>query len=343
MKDRRPANLKLPLVRLNLVEPLLQILDRQGTDINGLLERFSLTQTEVSNPDAFVPAPKMYEIVESLAESSGDPYFGIHAGESLDPWAWSPLADIAHISANLGEFLLRFMESAQQDASSVIFSLNTQNGRSTFHERRVTDGGLFPRHNDAFTLAYLLAIIRPAVGSEWDGARVLARCCDPGVIPSNYMGIRTASSDTLGASISFPASWLLLPVAIEQSGNKPVNPPPETSPSGGLAEDFCKLIRPYLRETGLDMERVAGICGLSKRTLSRRLQAQGTTARSEILALRRLQAEKALRDTKLEISKIATNVGYSSPAVFSRAFKRWTGMSPRAFRKASQAPAGSQR
>jgi AraC-like DNA-binding protein len=225
----------------------------------------------------------------------------------------------------------------------VIFSLNTQNGRSTFHERRVTDGGLFPRHNDAFTLAYLLAIIRPAVGSEWDGARVLARCCDPGVIPSNYMGIRTASSDTLGASISFPASWLLLPVAIEQSGNKPVNPPPETSPSGGLAEDFCKLIRPYLRETGLDMERVAGICGLSKRTLSRRLQAQGTTARSEILALRRLQAEKALRDTKLEISKIATNVGYSSPAVFSRAFKRWTGMSPRAFRKASQAPAGSQR
>ena len=341
MKDHRPANPTLPLVRLNLVEPLLQMLDRQGIGVEEPLQRCSLSREEVSNPEVFVPAPKMYEIVETLAELSGDPYFGIHAGESLDPWAWSPLADIAHLSATLGEFLLRFMESAQQDASSVIFSLITKNGRSTFYERRVTDGGIFPRHNDAFTLAYLLAIIRPAVGSEWDGARVLARCCDPGVIPSHYMGIRTASSDTFGASISFPASWLLLPVAIEQSAKKTASPSLKTSPSGGLAEDFRKLIRPHLHETDLDMNRVASICGLSKRTLSRRLQAQGTTAHREILALRRKKAEKDLRDTTLRISSIATNAGYSNPAVFSRAFKRWTGMSPRAFRKASKAKTGS--
>jgi AraC-like DNA-binding protein len=343
MINRRTANPTLPLVRLNLVEPLLQMLDQRGIDTGGPLQRLSLKRVEISNPDVFVPAPKMYAIVEALAELSGDPYFGIHAGESLDPWAWSPLADIAHISATLGEFLLRFMESAQQDASSVIFSLNTQNGQSTFYERRVTDGSLFPRHNDAFTLAYLLAIIRPAVGSDWVGARVLARCCDPAVIPRHYMGIRTASTDTLGASISFPASWLLFPVAIKQSGKKSVSPPLETSPSGSLAKDFRKLIRPYLQEPDLDMDRVADICGLSKRTLSRRLQIQGTTAQREILALRQEKAEIALRDTTLAINAIAAGVGYSNPAVFSRAFKRWTGMSPRAFRSASKGRPGPQR
>ena len=341
IKNYRPASPTLPLVRLNLVEPLLKLLDQQGIDVEEPLQRYSLSRNEVSNPEVFVPAPKMYEIVETLAELSGDPYFGIHAGEALDPWAWSPLADIAHLSTTLGEFLLRFMESAQQDASSVIFKLVTKNGRSTFHEQRITDGGLFPRHNDAFTLAYLLALIRPAVGPDWIGARVLARCCDPAVIPRHYLDIRTARTDTLGASISFPASWLLLPVAIEQSGNQPVSSPPETSPSGGLAEDFRKLIRPYLREPGLDMDRVAGICGFSKRTLSRRLQLQGTTAQREILALRREKAENKLRNTTLAIGDIAAGVGYSNPAVFSRAFKRWTGMSPRAFRKASKAKTGS--
>lgn len=343
MKDHRPHKPTLPLVRLNLVEPLILMLKNKGIDIEKPLERFSLNRSEISNPEIFVPAPRMYKIVEALADLSGDPYFGIHAGESLDPWSWSPLADIAHLSATLGEFLLRFMESAQQDASSVIFSLNTQNSRSTFHERRVTDGGVFPRHNDGFTIAYLLAILHGALGSDWDGARVLARCCDPGVIPDRYLGIRTASTDTLGASISFPASWLLRPVAIEQSAPISFNTPPESSPSGGLAEDFRKLIRPYLQEPGLDMNRVANICGLSKRTLSRRLHTQGTTAKRQILKLRREKAETELQDTTLPIITIAAGVGYSNPAVFSRAFKRWTGMSPRNYRKARKVKSGSQR
>ena len=343
MKNQRLTNPSLPLIRLNLVEPLLRLLDQRGIDAEDLLERFSLKSAEISNPEVFVPAPKMYEIVEKLADLSGDPFFGIHAGESLDPWAWSPLSDIAHISATLGEFLLRFMDSAQQDASSVIFSLNTQNGRTTFREGRVTDGGTFPRHNDGFTIAYLLAIIRRAVGSDWDGARVLARCCDPGAIPSHYLGIRTAGTDSLGASISFPASWLLRPVVIEQSATMPVSQPLESSPSGGFTEDFRKLIRPYLQESDLDMDRLAVICRLSKRTLSRRLQAQGTTAQREILALRRVKAEKELRDTTLAISIIAARAGYSNPAVFSRAFKRWTGMSPRNFRKTSRAKPDDQR
>jgi AraC-like DNA-binding protein len=336
MKYRRPATPSLPLVRLSLVGPLLRLLDQQHIDIEKPLAKFSLKRAEVSNPDVFVPAPKMYEIVESLAELSGNPYFGIRAGESLDPWSWSPLADIAHISATLGEFLLRFMESAQQDASSVIFSLNTQNGRSTFHEKRVTDGGMIPRHNDGFTIAYLLAILRRALGPDWDGTRVVARCCDPGVIPSNYMDIRTAKSHTFGVAISFPASWLLRPIAIEQSSTIPAMQPVESSPSGGLTEDFRRLIQPYLHEPDLNMDRVAGICGLSRRTLSRRLQTHGTTAQREILTLRREKAETELQDTTRTIGAIATRLGYSDLAVFSRAFKRWTGMSPSHFRKTSQ-------
>ena len=343
MDDRRSMNPRLPLVRLNLVEPLLQMLNKRGVEAEKTLELLSLKRAEVSDPDVFVPAPRMYQIVEALADLSGDPFFGIHAGEKLNPWAWSPLASIAHISSTLGEFLLRFMENARQDASSVIYSLNTQNGRSTFYEQRVTDGGVLPRHNDGFTIAYLLAIIRGAVGSQWDGSRVLARCCDPEVIPSRYHGIRSARTDTLGASLTFPAYWLLSPVAIERPATMKESTRLESSPTGALAGDFRKLISPYLHEFDLNMDRVAEICGLSKRTLARRLQTRGTSARQEILALRREKAEMVLRDTTLAISVVAAQVGYSDPGVFSRAFKRWTGMSPRNFRKASRAQTGNQR
>jgi AraC-like DNA-binding protein len=343
MKERRHTNPALPLVRLKLVEPLLQMLEQRGIDAGEPLERLSLKPADVGNPDVLVPAPRMYEIVETLADCSGDPHFGIHAGEALNPRAWSPLADVARMSATLGEFLLRFMESAEKDASSVTYSLTTQSGRSTFRERRFTDGGVFPRHNDGFTVAYLLSIIRRAVGPNWDGARVLARCCDPGAIPGGYHGIRTASTDTLGASIGFPASWLLRPIAIEQAQTTLVSPPLESPPSGDLAQDFRRLIRPYLHEFNLDVDRVAEICGLSKRTLARKLQQRGTSVQKEISDLRRTCAEYELRHSDKSIAAIAAEVGYSDPSVFSRAFKRWTGLPPRQFRQTRKRQAEGQR
>jgi AraC-like DNA-binding protein len=66
------------------------------------------------------------------------------------------------------------------------------------------------------------------------------------------------------------------------------------------------------------------------------LQTHGTTAQREILTLRREKAETELQDTTRTIGAIATRLGYSDLAVFSRAFKRWTGMSPSHFRKTSQ-------
>jgi AraC-like DNA-binding protein len=336
MRKSRHSSHALPLVRLSLVEPLVNSLESLGIDARSILEQLSIKRTDIADSEVFVPAPRMYEIVEELADASGDPYFGIHAGEALDPWDWSPLSEAAGMSTTLGEFLLRFMERARQDATSVVYSLKTQGSRSTFRERRITDGGMFPRHNDGFTLAYLLAIIRPAIGSEWDGARVVVHCCDPDIIPRRYLGIRTASTDTMGACISFPSAWLLHPVAIEQPLTAPVSPDLEPPPSGDLAEDFRRLLRPHLHEFGLGMDRVAEICGLSKRTLARRLQAQGTTAQREILALRQEHAETSLLNTTLTVGAIAASVGYANPAVFSRAFKRWTGESPKQYRQSRQ-------
>jgi AraC-like DNA-binding protein len=52
--------------------------------------------------------------------------------------------------------------------------------------------------------------------------------------------------------------------------------------------------------------------------------------------MRKTLAEKELVNTNRHIAEIAAMVGYLDPTVFSRAFKRWTGVSPREFRKQSQ-------
>jgi AraC-like DNA-binding protein len=320
------------MVRLVLAKPLIEDLQGLGINIQPVISKFSITREDFLDQNLWIPAKKMYALVERLAEASGDPYFGVHSSEKLDPCSWPPTSEAMQRSSTLSEFFLRFIEDTQADTNSCFFILKTIGDRSTFRECRVTDAGGIPRHNDGYTVTYLLSILRGAVGPQWDGGEVLARVCDPTVIPPGYLGIRTAIADTLGASISFPTRWLLLPIGSSLQKKTSSIDPNRSTPAGDIISAFRYSVAPHISELGLNIQRVSELCGLNKRTLARKLKLQGTTAGTEIGKLRQARAEQQLLETDLAITRIAVNVGYSDPVVFSRAFKRWSGLSPRQYR-----------
>ena len=77
------------------------------------------------------------------------------------------------------------------------------------------------------------------------------------------------------------------------------------------------------------MAAIAERMGLSRATLARRLKAEGTCFEEVVEALRRRLAVDYLAERGLSVSETAYLVGFADPAAFSRAFKRWTGRSPR--------------
>ncbi len=79
------------------------------------------------------------------------------------------------------------------------------------------------------------------------------------------------------------------------------------------------------------METIAGKMGLSRQTLFRRLKAEGVTFEKVLDELRRKLALQCLSGKKVSVKQAAYLVGFSEPAAFSRAFKRWTGSSPRMY------------
>ncbi|MGD9603395.1 MAG: helix-turn-helix domain-containing protein [Gammaproteobacteria bacterium] len=85
------------------------------------------------------------------------------------------------------------------------------------------------------------------------------------------------------------------------------------------------------------LAEVARHMNTSQRTLIRRLRAAGTTYQIELDNLRRLRATELLQRFELPIGSIADSLGFADAASFAKAFKRWTGMSPSAWRKACQA------
>lgn len=84
--------------------------------------------------------------------------------------------------------------------------------------------------------------------------------------------------------------------------------------------------------------RVADIArrlAVSERTLNRRLEAEGTRFATLLDESRRERALLLIEDPALSTGELAFLLGYSEPSAFFRAFKRWTGMTPGAYRSRS--------
>lgn len=81
------------------------------------------------------------------------------------------------------------------------------------------------------------------------------------------------------------------------------------------------------------IEEIAASCPLKTRTLQRRLAEAGTTYRLIVDEVRFEAACRLLEDPGLNLAKVASALGYSDPANFTRAFVRWSGMTPRVYRR----------
>ncbi len=124
-------------------------------------------------------------------------------------------------------------------------------------------------------------------------------------------------------------------------------PPAEANPFAGILSGFAKALvsaverqSPFRKEVEARVEtllesseatidRVAGDMGLSRQTLYRRLKEEGVTFEELLDTLRHRLALRYLQAERMSVKATSYRLGFSEPAAFSRAFKRWTGSSPR--------------
>jgi AraC-like DNA-binding protein len=79
-------------------------------------------------------------------------------------------------------------------------------------------------------------------------------------------------------------------------------------------------------------DEIAAELGLSPRTLRRRLSAEHTSFRKILDELRAEMAIRYIRETDLSLEEISSTLGFSEPAAFRHAFRRWTKAAPSRFR-----------
>lgn len=103
-----------------------------------------------------------------------------------------------------------------------------------------------------------------------------------------------------------------------------------------LSTRVRKVVRDALPGAPPSAEGAARTLGMSDRSLRRSLREEDTTFSAVRDDTLRAFAQEALGDPERSIGEVAYLLGYSEPSAFHRAFRRWTGTTPEAFRQAGQ-------
>ncbi|WP_156169216.1 AraC family transcriptional regulator [Kordia jejudonensis] len=103
--------------------------------------------------------------------------------------------------------------------------------------------------------------------------------------------------------------------------------------SNKLLTDIKNLITDALPSGIPSVAEIASIVGMSPRTFTRRLSEHGVTFRDLIQQKQEERAIYLLSKSNANFAEIAFEIGFSEQSAFNRAFKRWTGKTPIAYRK----------
>lgn len=332
-------------VRAGVLSLILGGLSSRNLSADRLLEG-QAAAGQLADPYAELDLRQYVSLFEQAAALARDPFFGLRLGQEIEIEQFGPLGIIILGAGTLGEALrawARYSGTWQSGTATEVVC----KGDVWECVYQISDDTIEPRRQDTeFTLALVRRLFHAAVGGQWaplgiqfehpapEGTNTSAarrlyqrtfRCPVEFGCSSNRILVDHADLDlpTVGAYHRLAPHVEYLLQRLERSEHT-VAP---------LSERVTRLIRNRLGHQPVTASAIASVLGLSTRTLQRRLMDEQTSLRAILRECRRSRAEAMLADPKRQVTTVAHSLGYAGTAVLSRAFKGWTGLAPRTYRR----------
>lgn len=338
-------NRRSPMIRANILTAIVAELARRQLPVEALL-RTHLESDRIGSLYDEIPLPRYLAFFEAAATLANDPALGARVGLYMQPEEMGPLGIIFTASPNVRTALdrLSFFLRAWQGGTVIELETRATTAEWTY---QIDDPSIQPRRQDAeFSVAVTCSLIRAMLGQSWAPLEV---------------HFEHSASEAPGHSRTTLPRLLAAPVQFNQSVNRVIfdrtdlgrlvfRPQQSIAPyleqhlrdlmsldheERGFSARVALLIAKRMGQRTLTVQSLANELGISPRTLQRRLAEDGTSLREIVRSERARIAEALLRTRHRQIGAIAHDLGYTDTAVFSRAFKSWTGNNPRSFRRST--------
>jgi len=305
-----------------------------------VLERFGIDPLLLGDPDARIPTSAAFALYEHLGEISGDPDFGLHVGAELPRGALEVFEHATTISRTLAEALEKFARYYPLLIEHVDVKLETIGDLARFTHRPIHPL-VSPRHSVEMLFGGLMARSQDALGRPWPLRLVRFHHERPASTAEHERIFRAPIEFRQPVSeIVFDRALLGEPLL---TGDATLSPVLDRFVEKLLAElpaatPFLASVRhaveATLRGGDPNVETTARRLAMSVRSLQRRLAEEQTTYNKVVDQVRRELATEYLSQQRLGVAEIAYLLGFAQPGAFHRAFRRWTGQSPKDYRAA---------
>lgn len=190
-------------------------------------------------------------------------------------------------------------------------------------------------------LAKAINILRALCGPEWAPTEVLLPRSTPHHAETYWAFFRApVRFDQEMAALVFPASHLQRRIrGADQSLRRRAEERVrrlEAVERNTLTDEIRRYLRTAVTRQRCGAARVARFRMVHRRTLSRRLKAEGTSFRQLAGEAQFRVARQLLADTRMSMAQISAVLDFSEPSAFTHAFRRWSGMTPTAWRRLSR-------
>lgn len=323
----------------SIAHMVTRALDTYSVDSTAIFNRAGIDLSAIHDPEARIPSRSMQKVWHMAVKVTDDPCFGVTVAKNIQPGAlhglgfsWiasdtlkdalERLARYYRVLVSAGEVLLQ-----EQDESLCLWlKIPPHNGRVAYSSL------------DA-ALGIFVQMCRLTAGPVFSPDRVeLQRDAPP---------CADRLLDFFGCPVVFSAAENRIffnKAALEK-------PLPTANPALARASDqividylarfdrsnIANQVRACIIELmpsgAPSQELVARALHFSVRNLQRKLQAEETRFKQLLDDVRQQLAEQYLKERQRSIGEITYMLGFTEPSNFTRAFKRWTGISPQGFRE----------
>lgn len=334
LRVRDRSRTKVPF---ELLQALSACLAAQGVDVERALPELALALDEQTGSRH--PAEAYCQMLYRAAEILDDPLFGLHLGQSMSPADLGSFGYALMSCASLGEALMKLQRYHRlvNDVTPMVHSIV---GDTLALRWGIAHGRMGALYDESGLVAFI------ECGRRLSGLHLVPRAVGfvnpPPEDPSPYTGyfgcpVAWSQPET---SLVISLKSLQLPLArpdhrllrlMEHQADQALSALSDTAEDTATA--VSAVVTNLARFGVPGLEQVASELKMSPKILYRRLAAQGQGFRSlRDEALRQL-AERLLARPTANLAEVARQLGYAEPSAFVRAFKRWTGVTPMAWRE----------
>lgn len=322
----------------------LEFVAECGLDASSVLASAGLSPEEVVQLPRFVGSKTYYRLIRSLLDQRPDPHHAYRFARRASELRHGAAGMVAQNSETLREGLdlglrysrpqlgnsERLMVRVEGDGMVVLVrppdpDIEIDEGVDCFNSIVMLLGHELRGRRMAGAMAKPFANVLKVTHSQ-DGFSQSRAALPPGMTvafdaPHVELVLR---SDYLDMPLLSPSAELRT-IALRQL---------ESSDSGANISDRVRAVFESREPEVPGMDEVCAALHMSRATIKRKLKADGATFQSLKDSFRLRRATSLLRESEASVEEIADELGFSDASGFTKAFRRWTGIAPREWRRA---------